>query len=93
MAKIIPDSIGAVGIGRLFTYGGAKAPHRGMGGSVDHMGEKLYKLEAMMKTAAGKEMARVRTERLRVFESWWDEEMAAGNVGEEVIETEGRAEV
>ena len=70
------DAIGAVGIGRAFAYGGAKAPHRGMQGSVEHFGEKLEGLEGMMKTAEGRRLARVRTERLKAFRGWWEEEMA-----------------
>ena len=69
------DAIGAVGIGRVFTYGGAKAPSRGMQGSVKHFGEKLEKLEGMMKTAEGRRLAMVRSERLRMFREWWEDEM------------------
>lgn len=63
------DAIGAVGIGRVFTYGGAKG--RTLGNSMAHFDEKLLKVEALMKTAAGREMARERTERLRVMQEWW----------------------
>ena len=69
------DAIGAVGIGRVFTYGGAKGPARGMGASVKHFGEKLEKLEGMMKTAEGRRLAGVRSERLRMFREWWEDEM------------------
>ncbi|KUJ22940.1 HD domain-containing protein [Mollisia scopiformis] len=68
------DAIGATGIGRLFTYGGAKTK-RSMDGSINIMDEKLFKLEDMMKTASGKILARERTRRLREFHSWWEEEM------------------
>ncbi|ROT37675.1 HD domain-containing protein [Sodiomyces alkalinus F11] len=74
------DAIGAVGIGRCFAYGAAKAAQRGLQGSVDHFGEKLLRLEGMMKTQVGRELARERTERLRLFEAWWQEENAAVNV-------------
>lgn len=73
------DAIGAVGIARCFTFLGAKGK-REEGGeweledSIRHFGEKLERLEGMMKTEAGREMARVRTERLRVFRGWWEEE-------------------
>lgn len=68
------DAIGAIGIGRTFTYGGAKGA-RGMQDTVDHFTEKLEKLEGMMKTNSGKEIARKRTERLKMFRSWWEEEV------------------
>jgi uncharacterized protein len=67
------DAIGAVGIGRTFTFGGAKGA-RHMGETIDHFEEKLEKLESMMKTEPGKKMARQRTERLKVFKGWWAEE-------------------
>ena len=47
-----------------------------MDNSIEHFGDKLVKLEGMMKTATGKEMARVRTERLNIFAGWWQEEMS-----------------
>ncbi|KKK17838.1 hypothetical protein P175DRAFT_0499974 [Aspergillus ochraceoroseus IBT 24754] len=83
------DAIGAVGIGRCFTFLGAKG--KGMaeasgGGwemqnSIEHFEEKLERLEGMMKTETGKKMARRRTERLVEFRGWWEEEMreAAGD--------------
>ena len=67
------DAMGAVGIGRMFTYGGAKTA-RAMGGTMAHLDEKLVGLEGMMKTEVGKGVARVRGERLRAFRSWWVEE-------------------
>ncbi|KAL6808833.1 hypothetical protein GGI42DRAFT_223286 [Trichoderma sp. SZMC 28013] len=66
------DAIGAVGIGRVFTFGGAKG--RDLGNSIDHFEEKLLKLETMMKTDVGREMARERTERLRLMQEWWKQE-------------------
>jgi uncharacterized protein len=67
------DAIGAVGIGRTFTFGGAKGA-REMGETIKHFEEKLERLESMMKTAPGKRLARERTERLTIFKSWWDDE-------------------
>ena len=67
------DAIGAVGIGRTFTFGGAKGA-RHMGETIQHFEDKLEKLEAMMKTEPGKAMARERTERLKTFKRWWEEE-------------------
>lgn len=68
------DAIGAIGIGRVFAYGAAKAPDRGMQGSVDHFTEKLEKLEHMMKTETGRLLALERTQRLKDFRQWWEEE-------------------
>jgi len=67
------DAIGAVGIGRTFTFGGAKGA-RHMGETIAHFNEKLEKLEALMKTEPGKMMAKERTERLMTFKGWWEEE-------------------
>ncbi|KAL6699149.1 hypothetical protein J3F84DRAFT_365061 [Trichoderma pleuroticola] len=66
------DAIGAVGIGRVFTFGGAKG--RDLGDSIGHFEEKLLKLETMMKTDVGRAMARERTERLRLMQEWWKQE-------------------
>ncbi|KAH6631118.1 hypothetical protein B0J18DRAFT_488814 [Chaetomium sp. MPI-SDFR-AT-0129] len=67
------DAIGAVGIGRMFTYGGARST-RSLRDTMAHLDEKLVKLEGMMKTEAGRAVARERGERLRVFRGWWVEE-------------------
>ncbi|KAK4504997.1 hypothetical protein PRZ48_002960 [Zasmidium cellare] len=68
------DAIGAIGIGRVFAFGAAKAPGRGMEGCIDHFTEKLENLEAMMKTETGKLLAQERTQRLKDFRQWWQEE-------------------
>jgi len=76
------DAIGAIGIGRTFTFGGAKnktasrGGGRGMEETIDHFTEKLELLEGMMKTEPGRMMARERTERLQLFRVWWEEENA-----------------
>jgi uncharacterized protein len=64
------DAIGAVGIGRTFTFGGARGA-RSMAETLDHFDEKLEKLESLMKTPPGKKMAKQRTERLKTFKDWW----------------------
>ncbi|KAL6708362.1 hypothetical protein ACN47E_003286 [Coniothyrium glycines] len=68
------DAIGAVGIGRCFSFGAAKMPDKPMDRAVDHFEEKLYKLASMMKTDAGKEMARKRTKLLWDFAEEWKQE-------------------
>ncbi|PYH42706.1 HD domain-containing protein [Aspergillus saccharolyticus JOP 1030-1] len=70
------DALGAIGVGRMFTYGGARVPDASMQRSRAHIDEKLVKLEGMMKTEAGLKMAKERTERLVLFSKWWDEEAA-----------------
>lgn len=79
------DAIGAVGIGRVFAFGAVKASDRGMQGSIDHFDDKLLKLESMMKTNTGKQLARERTERLKAFLEWWNDE--AGIVDNQLHQT------
>ena len=67
------DAIGAVGIGRAFTFGGARG--QDMEGTMGHFEEKLVRLGDMMKTDVGREMARVRTERIRTMQGWWRDEV------------------
>ncbi|RAH48460.1 HD domain-containing protein [Aspergillus brunneoviolaceus CBS 621.78] len=70
------DALGAIGVGRMFTYGGARVPDASMQRSRTHIDEKLVKLGGMMKTDVGLKMAKERTERLVTFSKWWDEEAA-----------------
>jgi len=44
------------------------------GDAISHFEDKLVKLEGMMKIEKGREMARVRTQRLREFMKWTEEE-------------------
>jgi len=69
------DAIGAVGIGRVFSYGAARTD-RPMSSALTHFDEKLLRLEAMAKTPVGRALMRERTERLQTFKEWWSEEVA-----------------
>ncbi len=69
------EALGAVGIGRCFTFGASRG--RGLPDSVRHFEEKLLRLEGMMKTRTGRDMARARTGRIREFMRWWDDETQA----------------
>lgn len=66
------DAIGAVGVGRLFAYTGAKCNERGL--TVEHFHVKLLRIVDRMKTGTGKALAEERTERLRIFLGWWGDE-------------------
>lgn len=66
------DALGAVGIGRTFTFGGARG--REMEETIQHFEDKLENLEAHMKTETGRAMAKERTRRIKQFRSWWVEE-------------------
>ncbi|OTB09005.1 hypothetical protein M426DRAFT_18398 [Hypoxylon sp. CI-4A] len=69
------DAIGSIGIGRVFTFTGARTK-RSMDDSIQHFHDKLLKLESMMKTDVGRELAKARTQRMQEFLKWWDEEAA-----------------
>lgn len=68
------DAIGAIGIARTFAFGAAKASERGLQGCIEHFTDKLENIEGMMKTDTGRRLARERTQRLKDFRRWWDEE-------------------
>jgi uncharacterized protein len=73
------DAIGSIGIGRVFTFTGArtKAP---MDDSIQHFHDKLLKLRSMMKTDVGRQLAEERTLRMEEFLKWWGEEEAFSGV-------------
>lgn len=68
------DALGAVGIGRTFTFSGARG--REMEETIQHFEDKLENLEAHMKTETGRTMAKERTRRIKEFRNWWVEETA-----------------
>ncbi|KAI1336106.1 hypothetical protein F5Y15DRAFT_396018 [Xylariaceae sp. FL0016] len=69
------DAIGSIGIGRVFTFTGART-QRSMADSIEHFHDKLLKLQSMMKTDVGMKLANERTRRMQEFLQWWDEEAA-----------------
>jgi uncharacterized protein len=73
------DSIGTVGIGRVFTYGVVRIG-REMSESMEILDIELFKLEGLMKTLRGRRLAKERTERLRGLKDWWGEEFRAGDI-------------
>ena len=70
------DAIGAVGIGRCFTFSAAKSRQGSMQNAIQHFQDKLEKLGGMMKTKTGAQLAAERTEKIKIFEEWWREECA-----------------
>ncbi|KAI4150244.1 MAG: hypothetical protein LQ341_001127 [Variospora aurantia] len=68
------DAIGAVGIARAFTYGGAKDRKGGLEATLLHFDEKLLGLENLMKTQEGNRLAKIRSCRLEHFKQWWEDE-------------------
>lgn len=68
------DALGAVGIGRCFTYNATVSRQGSMHNAYQHFEDKLIRLEGMMKTKTGKTMAAERTHRIRLFREWWQQE-------------------
>jgi uncharacterized protein len=73
------DAIGSIGIGRVFTFTGARTK-ASMDDSIQHFHDKLLKLQSMMKTDVGRQLAEEKTRRMREFLKWWDEEAGSANI-------------
>ncbi|KAI1332680.1 HD domain-containing protein [Xylariaceae sp. FL0255] len=73
------DAIGAIGIGRVFTFTGART-QRSMEDSIEHFHDKLLKLQSMMKTDIGRQLAEDKTLRMQEFLKWWGDESAFSGV-------------
>ncbi|KAI0107261.1 HD domain-containing protein [Nemania sp. FL0031] len=69
------DAIGSIGIGRVFTFTGARTK-ASMADSIQHFYDKLLRLQNMMKTDIGRQLAEEKTRRMKEFLKWWDEEAA-----------------
>ncbi|KAI1306245.1 HD domain-containing protein [Xylaria venustula] len=67
------DAIGSIGIGRVFTFTGARTK-ASMDDSIQHFHDKLLKLQSMMKTDIGRQLAEERTRRMKEFLGWWGDE-------------------
>lgn len=76
------DAIGAVGIGRCFTFSAHRAnasppeiaSQSTMEDAIEHFGDKLELLAGRMKTNTGRIMAEQRTRKIQEFRRWWLEE-------------------
>lgn len=68
------DSLGAIGLGRCFTFGGARTESVSLEEAMAQVETRLLRVEDMMKTEVGRKLARERTRRLRTFRDWWREE-------------------
>lgn len=68
------DSIGAIGVGRCFTFSGARTDSSSMEEAMGQVETRLLRVNEMMKTDVGRRLAKERTRRLRTFRDWWREE-------------------
>ncbi|KAF3761040.1 hypothetical protein M406DRAFT_296574 [Cryphonectria parasitica EP155] len=76
------DSIGAIGIGRTFTFGGARTDSTSMEDAMDQIETRLLRVGEMMKTDVGRRLAKERSRKLLVFKDWYrDEEALVGITG------------
>lgn len=76
------DSIGAIGVGRCFTFGGARTESASLEEAMGQVETRLLRVGEMMKTEVGARLAKERCRRLRTFRDWWrEEEGMLGMVG------------
>lgn len=76
------DSIGAIGLGRCFTFGGARTDSASLEEAMEQVETRLLRVGEMMKTDVGRRLAKERSRRLRTFRDWWrEEEGLLGMVG------------
>ncbi|KAJ0107408.1 hypothetical protein J7T55_009373 [Diaporthe amygdali] len=68
------DSIGAIGVGRCFTFSGARTDSTSMEEAMGQVETRLLRVGEMMKTDVGRRLAKERSKRLRTFRDWWREE-------------------
>lgn len=68
------DSIGAIGVGRCFTFSGARTDSSSMEEAMGQVETRLLRVGEMMKTDVGRRLAKERSRRLRTFRDWWREE-------------------
>ena len=71
------DAIGGYGIARFFVYHAQKGDT--LDASMTFFPERLENLEGMMKTQSGRDMAGVRTRRVKEFRSWFEKEAEFGD--------------
>lgn len=79
------DSIGAVGVGRCFTFGGARTDSASMEEALEQIETRLLRVGDMMKTDVGRRLAKERIRRLLVFRDWYREEQTLTDVVDEGI--------
>lgn len=68
------DSIGAIGVGRCFTFGGARTDSASMEEAMEQVETRLMRVGDMMKTDVGRRLAKERSRRLMIFRDWYREE-------------------
>ena len=76
------DALGAIGVARVFAYGGylgrplySMLDPRGRGGSLGHFYEKIFKLADLMNTEIAKNIAKSRLKKVKDFVEMLEEEI------------------